>query len=276
MEKDKFGNGIYELTEEEKELISEHEKFYKDIFGFGNNILDYAFSGTNPDYELTIYSYIYRILELLDTLKVMTDSSLINSGLIIVRSLFESSVQLCYICSDKTQKEKRAIILQLFDIKRSYSDVNIFKLRVGQYSCYQQYIDCVIEKKYNNWYSYCEDKRINLKQLCGIIGWNELYQQLYMPLSLEAHEINHMETNIVYENSKFNFKPFRMFENHILLLNCVLSIISPLFSVLVKEYASEDIMEQWNSYNNKIQKYIKNNHDISKLEKLFNPLLKWF
>ena len=67
-----YGNGIYELTEEEKTLIEEHKLFYADLFKFGNKVLDDCFDeNTIKDYELTIYSNIYRIIELLDTLKVI-------------------------------------------------------------------------------------------------------------------------------------------------------------------------------------------------------------
>ena len=38
-----------------------------------------------------------------------------------------------------------------------------------------------------------------------------------------------METNIVPKDGKFNFKPFRMFENHVLLLNSMLTVMIPTF-----------------------------------------------
>lgn len=78
----KYENRIYKLTEEEKELITNHDLFYEDLFKHTNKVLDIGFGETIKDYELTIYSIIYRILELLDTLKIMTDNSLINSGYI--------------------------------------------------------------------------------------------------------------------------------------------------------------------------------------------------
>ena len=271
-----FGNEIYELTPEDKEMILEHEKFYKDLFEFGNEILDYGFPDTIHDYELTIYSYIYRVLEILDTLKVMTDSSLINSGFIIVRSLFETSAQLCYICEDKKQMEKRAIILQLLDIKRSCSDVDLFTQCVSNRSCYTPYVDCVTQNNFDNWYSYCEGKKTTFKALCKIAGWDTLYMKLYRPLSIETHEVNHMETNIVHYNEKFNFKPFRIFENHVLLLNCILSISNPLFTTLINLYGSEDLKKRWNLYSDKLGKYINDNNNISELEKVFNPSSKWF
>ncbi len=39
-----YGNGIYQLTDEEKEILRVHILFYKDLFKFGNYILERAFS----------------------------------------------------------------------------------------------------------------------------------------------------------------------------------------------------------------------------------------
>ena len=78
-----YGNGIYELTEEEKTLIEEHKLFYADLFKFGNKVLDDCFDeNTIKDYELTIYSNIYRIIELLDTLKAMNFAEIQEQGFI--------------------------------------------------------------------------------------------------------------------------------------------------------------------------------------------------
>lgn len=276
MLKDEYGNFIYELTDEDNECIIEHRKFYKDLFEFGNEVLKCGFSKKCEEYELTIYSCTYRILELIDTLKIMTDNSLINSGLVIVRSLFENVAQLCYICSDNEKIEKRAIIFQLFDIKRTCQNSELFKERIKNYSCYLLYIDYVENsKRFNNWYSYCEGKMTTLKDICKKSQLGELYEQLYRPLSLELHGLTHMETNIVIDD-KFNFKPFRMFENHTLLLNCILSIMIPCFNILIEMYGHECLKTRWHLYEYKAQDYIKKNRIISENFRIFNPMDKWF
>ena len=273
-----YENGIYELTEEEKQLVEEHKLFYADLFKFGNTVLDDCFGkNTIKDYELTIYSNIYRIMELLDTLKVMTENSLINSAFIILRSLTESAVQLCYLISDKHEMKKRATILQMLDIKRTAVNEDMFWKKMEEYSCYKDYIDVLkIEKPFRNWYSYCEGKKTTLEKLFDKIGWHDIYKNLYQPLCIETHELNHMETNIVYDNEKFNFKPFRMFENHILLLNSVLTVMVPVFHSIIDVYGDERMKKDWSEYEIKAQKYIQDNNDISNIQKMFNPLLKWF
>lgn len=273
-----YENGIYELTEEEKEWVEEHKLFYADLFKFGNMVLDECFGeNTIEDYELTIYSNIYRIMELLDTLKVMTENSLINSAFIILRSLIESAVQLCYLISDKHEMKKRATILQMLDIKRMAVNEDMFWKQMEENSCYKDYIDVLkIEKPFHNWYSFCEGRKTTLEKLFDKIGWYDIYKNLYQPLCIETHEINHMETNIVYDNEKFNFKPFRMFENHILLLNSVLTVMVPAFHSIIDVYGDERMKKDWSEYEIKAQKYIKVNNDISNIEKMFNPLLKWF
>ena len=166
MIKDEYGNGIYELTLEEEELISEHKLFYADLFKFTNSILDNSFNETIKDFELTIYSSLYKIIELLDTLMVMTENSLINSGFIVLRSLVESAVQLCYMVSNENEIQKRATILQMFDIKRTASNEEEFYKRMKRYDCYKMYIDIIKrDKPLPNWYSYCEGKRTSLEEL---------------------------------------------------------------------------------------------------------------
>lgn len=272
-----YGNGIYELTKEEKELIEEHKLFYADLFNFGNYILDECFSDTIKDYELTIYSSFYRVLELLDTLKVMTENSLINSGFIILRSLIESAVQLSYILSDENEIAKRATILQMLDIKRTAINEEVFYKRMKEYECYKDYIDILKrDKPFSNWYSYCEGKRTTLENLFTKVGWQTIYSNLYRPLCIETHEINHMETNIVSENGKHNFKPFRMFENHVLLLNSVLTVMIRLLHDVINVYGNKEIENKWDEYEVKATKYVQENNFISEIEKVFNPLLKWF
>lgn len=274
---DKHGNGIYELTEEERNLVAEHNLFYDDLFKYGNSILDIGFKDIIPDYELTIYSMLYRLLELRDTLKVMTQNSLINSGFIILRSLVEVSVQLGYTLSDKDKIKERATVSQMFDIKRTAKDESAFFEHMKKIECYREYVSIINrDKPFPNWYSYCEGKRTSLEDLFKLIGWEKLYSDLYRPLCMETHEINHMETNIVPENGKFNFKPFRMFENHILLLNSILSIMVPMLHQLMEVYGTEALKFDWNSYEKKTIAYIEDNHRLSQIGKLFDPLQKWF
>lgn len=273
-----YGNGIYELTEEEKTLIEEHKLFYADLFKFGNKVLDDCFDeNTIKDYELTIYSNIYRIIELLDTLKVMTENSLINSGFIILRSLTESAVQLCYLISDSDEMQKRATILQMLDIKRTAVNKDVFWKKMEKYSCYKDYVEILkTEKTFPNWYSYCEGKRTTIENLFNKVGWKEIYNKLYKPLCIETHEINHMETNIVPKDGKFNFKPFRMFENHVLLLNSMLAVMIPTFHSMIDVFGHETLKKEWSKYEIKAAKYIQDNNDISEIEKVFNPLSKWY
>lgn len=274
---DKYGNGIYELTEEEKELIIEHGLFYADLFEYGNNILENSFGETIKDYELTIYSMIYRILELLDTLKVMTENSLINSGFIILRSLIEIAVQLCYIISDKEKVQERATVFQMFDIKRTAIEEGAFYELMEKIECYKDYASKIkMDKPYPNWYSYCEGKRTSIEDLFKLINLDNLYSELYRPLCIETHETNHMETNIVHEKNKFNFKPFRMFENHILLLNSVLTIMVPTLHKILDSYGSFELRQKWAVYEKKSVDYIQTNHRCSEIVRIFNPMQKWF
>lgn len=273
-----YKNGIYELTEKEKEMVEEHKLFYIDLFKFGNTVLDECFGkDTIKDYELTIYSNIYRIMELLDTLKVMTENSLINSAFIILRSLTESAVQLGYMISDKNEMKKRAIILQMLDMKRNEDNEDLFWKEKEVYSCYKDYIDVLKrEKPFPNWYSYCEGRKTTLENLFDIIGWHDIYKNLYKQLCIETHELNHMETNIVKDNEKYYFKPFRMFENHVLLLNSVLTVMIPAFHSIIDVYGDERLKKDWNEYEIKAQKYIQANNDIVNIEKFFGYHLKWF
>ncbi len=78
-----------------------------------------------------------------------------------------------------------------------------------------------------------------------------LDSDLYRPLYMETHENNHMETKIVPENGKFNFRLFRMFENHILLLNSILLIMVPVFHQLMEVYGAKPLKFGWNSYEKK-------------------------
>ena len=78
------------LTSEDQELIEEEKKFYSEISDYINDILDNSFIEPIKDYELTIYSILYRIDELLDVLCVMTENSLINAGRIYSMAFLDS------------------------------------------------------------------------------------------------------------------------------------------------------------------------------------------
>lgn len=268
---------IYKLTDEEKELISNHDLFFNDLFDYLDKILDIGFKETIEDYELTIYSIIYRILELLDTLKVMTDNSLINSAFIITRSLIEISVQLQFILLDNDTIEKKATVLQMLDIKRTTIDEDIFYKKMQNRECYKKYVSILkIEKTYINWYSYCIGKNTNIKELFKLVSLEDLYSNLYKPLCIETHQINHMESNIAFQDKKFNFKPFRGFENHLLLLNSVLKIMIPTLDSLMKVYGNKALKNDWFNYKEKLENYLKKQHDITEFVKIFNPQLKNF
>lgn len=272
-----YGNGIYQLTDEEKEILRVHILFYKDLFKFGNYILERAFSQEElKDYELTIYSNLYRVLELLDTLMVMTQNGLINSGFIILRSLVESAAQLKYMINDEEKMESRAIVLQMLDIKRDIVDETLFFNEMKETPCYAPYINLLKDNKFNNWYSYSENKKTNLASLFRIIGWDKIYKTLYQPLCREAHEVNHMESNIHIELDRFSFKPFRFFENHNLLLNSILQVVSPLFTQFFNIYRMPEMKQEWNEYELKVQDYLAFHAQVQKAEEPFYSELKRF
>ena len=85
-----------------------------------------------------------------------------------------------------------------------------------------------------------------------------------------------METNIVPKDGKFNFKPFRMFENHVLLLNSMLTVMIPTFHSMIDVFGHETLKKEWSKYEIKAAKYVQDNNDISEIEKVFNPLSKWY
>lgn len=207
----------------------------------------------------------------------MTENSLINPGFVILRSLTESVAQLCYMVSDKNEIQKRATILQMLDIKRTAVDENTFWEMMEKFDCYKDYVDVLKESpQFSNWYSYCEGKRTSIEDLLKIIGWQDIYNNIYRPLCIETHEINHMETNIVLENGKFCFKPFRMFENHALLLNSILTIMIPALHTIVDVYGDEKLKKEWGEYEIKAEKYVQDTNEFSKIGKVSDPLIKWF
>ena len=109
-----------------------------------------------------------------------------------------------------------------------------------------------------------------------IVGWKQIYNNLYQPLCIEAHQINHMETNIVPQHHKMNFKPFRTFENHILLLDSMLSIMKLSLHRIITIYGDEQHKKNWNIYENKLDSYLTNNHALAQIEKLLDPYIKYF
>lgn len=264
----KDANQVYQLNAEDKEMILEHKKFYQDLNKYGFYILDNSFgSGNIKDYELTIYSGVYKVLEILDTLEVMTENSLVNSSFIIVRALLEASVQLAYILKDPATEEKKAIILQMFDIKRTVINEEEYYDRMSQTECYKDFVKYIKDKCFGNWYSYSEEKRTSLSDLFDIVEWSELHNCLYKPLCKEVHVITHMERNIVPSfDNQFLFKPFRHFENNVELMDCVLMTIVPLYSCFFNRYDTlSELKDEWDKYAEKVRKYIHFNNSINNL-----------
>ena len=274
---DENDNAIYYLTKEDKEHIIEHKKFYKDLFRFGNWLLD-SFKEPIADYELTIFSTYYRILELLDTLEVMTVEALINSGFIVVRSLVEAVGMLCYVLCDDSKIEKKAIIWQMMDIKSSTKDETLFYQRMQSKDCYSAYVSVIKDAgmNYKNWYSYCEGKKTNISSIFKMAGLNDLYDNLYRQLCVENHEVNHMESNIDCIGEKFYFKAFRNFENNVLLLNSVIRAMIPVNDRMVERYGDHKMKVEWKEYRGKVSEYVEGNTDLTVVAKMFNPFIKWF
>ncbi|MBQ7577320.1 MAG: hypothetical protein IJT21_03515 [Synergistaceae bacterium] len=276
--KDSNNNFIYDLTSEDKEMIREYKKFYADFFKFGNKLLDDCFPEPIEDYELTIYSAYYRFLELLDTLEIMTENSLINSGLLILRSLLELTAQLCYVLCDNDEIQKRATIWQMLDIKRTARDDETFYKAMSAKNCYKNYADILRNNKWSNWYSYCENKRMSIEDIFTIAGIKDLYDNLYRPLCFENHETNHMETNIIIDeySKRFRFKPFRIFENDVLLMHSIIKVILPLNNMMIDRYGNEALKLEWKRYQDKAELLIKDDDSLAEIAKIFNPLNKWY
>lgn len=258
MVKDEYGNLIYELKNDEKDIICEYNKIYMDLYGFIDGVLDSI--NNEPiieDYKLSIYSIVYRIKELLDTLRVMMENSFINSGFVVIRSLVEISAQLCYIISDDSQIIKRATILQMFDIKAIARNEELLYTYMSELECYKDYVNFIKDKKYQTWYSYSEGKNISIKSLFAMIGWEDIYEDIYRPLCSETHQINHMDLNIEPANGLFNFKPFRSFENHNRFMTTILKVVQLLFPKVINKYGNDDLNDEWNKYEIKLSKYIQ-------------------
>mgnify|MGYP001735931873 CR=1 len=52
--------------------------------------------------------------------------------------------------------------------------------------------------------------------------------------------------NIIYDNRKFNFKLFRMFKNHTLLLNSILIVMISVFNSIIDVYGNERLKNRMN------------------------------
>lgn len=264
---------VYKLTEENKEAIEEHKKFYKDFEYFGNHIVDKIFyKDTIEDYELTVYSGLHRILELLDTINVMTQQSLINSAMLIARPLLETSLQLKYITDKDDEIEKKSILFQMLDIKRTFKDDESFYNEMEAIECYRSYIRFIKEKEknFNNYYSYCEGKKVNLYQVFKLVGWEDLYIDIYKPLSIESHGVSHMESNVEMINKRAYLKAFRSFDNNISLIRVVLQIIVPLFTHIIEIYKLNEISKDWIFFVERTEVFLKETESIASLYGNFN------
>lgn len=258
MIKDEYGNSICELKNGEEDIICEYNKIYMDLFGFIEGVLDSINNEPKiEDYKLSIYSIVYRIKELLDTLRVMMENSLINSGFIVIRSLVEVSAQLCYIISDDSKIIKRATILQMLDIKSIDRNEELFYIYMSEQECYKDYVNFIKDKKFQNWYSYSEGKKTSIKDLFKMIGWEDIYEDIYRPLCSETHQINHMDANIEPANGLFNFKPFRSFENNNRFMTTILKVVQLLFPKVINKYGSDDLNDEWNKYEIKLSECIQ-------------------
>lgn len=276
MTRESNGNGIYELTDEDRELITHHKLFYDELCTFGNRLLDIGFQNGMEHYKLTIYSFIYKILELLDTLKVMTEQSLINSAFIIVRSLFDACSQLYYIVFDDKSCKKKSLIFQLYMlIEKSGNRENVLKdIEVGK--LFGEFVSIFQnKKKYARWYAYENSELTSVSKLYKTIGWEKLYTNFYVPMCSDTHASNCM-SDIDFVDEKFMFKPYRSFENHILLLHSVLTVMLPLYDKLINVYGNDAFKSEWNDYQKKINQYLTSNDVYSSMNKLFNPTAKWF
>lgn len=246
-------NQIYQLTIKNKESIQLYKLCYKQLKNWGNHILESLWKENMEDYKLTICSNLYKVIELIDTIEVMTENSLINSALIISRSLLESSVQLRYMIDNQNDMEKKAIILQILDIKRTaISEEEFYKFIEGK-ECYKNYVNIIKNQNYKNWYSYCENSKINLDNLFSKVEWNNLYKDVYKLLCIETHGVNHMENNIkIIDGDKFQLKPFRQFENEGMLFTCVIMTIEPLYSYFFKVFDNISKEDEWELYAKKL------------------------
>lgn len=67
-----------------------------------------------------------------------------------------------------------------------------------------------------------------------------------------------------------------MFENHVLLLNSMLTVMIPTFHSMIDVFGHETLKKEWSKYEIKAAKYVQDNNEISEIEKVFNPLSKWY
>lgn len=274
-----YGNYIYRLNKKDKDNIRTINLFYEDLFKYGNYILDNAFPGeVIKDYELTIYSFLYKIMELLDSMMVMSHQGLHNSSMLVLRTLLESSAQLMYILhTDEHKREERAIVMQMLDIKHGCENVEEFNKRMENYVLYKKFFYLIKDGKYDKWYCYCEGKKVTIRKLFENIGWLELYEKMYTTLCDDVHMSYHMEQNIYFYNShtdkRFCFRPFRQFDsdknNNIMLF--LLHFIPLVYERFFSLYKIDNM--DWKIFKAKVEKELTNIYKIDVL--IRNMMSRW-
>lgn len=257
---------IYNLNEEEKETILYHIKTFDKLNEYGLQIFD-AISEEEkiPDYMLSILSLLYKTLEINDSLKVMVSQSLINAAFPILRVQLETAIQLLYMISDNSKSERRGLIYQIFDIGRNVDDImkGDYENHMKNHMLYGQYFQEICKStSFNNWYSYCEGKKINLKGLSKIAGVEELYNELYRPLSIESHGIATMESNIDINDGKFYFKKFRNFERNHTVAILDLKIMLKVYEIIIGNYKLISVDKEFTQFKLKAEEYIKSYYNI--------------
>lgn len=273
-----YGNWIYRLNKKDKENIKMNNLFYADLFLYGNYILDHAFHDeVIPDYELTIFSFLYKILELLDSMMVMAHQGLLNEERIILRSLLEANAQLMYILhEDKDERKRRAIVMQMMDIKHGSIDDDTFYQHMQDHSLYGAYIHIIRDSTsaWDKWYCYCEGRYIRIKDLFEFIGWGDIYRYIYRPLCDDTHLAYHMEDNIdfhINDDKTFYFRPFRYFDcdinNDIMLI--ILRFVPLLYDRFFLLYGLENA--DWRIFREKSSELISS---LSNLEELIFRMKK--
>ena len=90
-----------------------------------------------------------------------------------------------------------------------------------------------------------------------------------------------MENNIEIRpdaKDKFRFKPFRtFFENHILLMDCIIRTMLPVNKMMINRYGSDKLKSEWKAYEAKSIEYVGGNKKFAEeIDKYLNPNHKWF
>jgi len=271
------GNGIHILTKDENELIEHHQMFYNDLCRFGNNILDIGFPDGMEHYKLTIYSFINKIIELLDTLKVMTENALIDSGFIILRAFMELSAQLFYMINDGNTIKQKALTYQFYEMCKKYDRKKLID-ELKSDVLFSEIIQLFSEgKDYKKWYSFYDKNIKTIRQLFEKNEWQSLYENFYVPLCEDVH-VSHCMLDILYESrlDKYCFKPYRLFDNHILLLHSVLVTILPVYEKLALSYGNDSLINEWKKYRERTEEYLNLNDDFARPMKMIFPRMRWF